>query len=416
MLLQEFVIAGFLESNDRKSAVGSLVLAYCDEGGLVHAGRAGTGYSAETSRNLYELLRPLKIDKPRFRTPVSRPAAKGVIWVKPEVVAEIEYRGRTTDGLLRQAAFAGLREDKPAAEVTLEQNASFIPQHVPPAHAVDVTFTHPDRILWDDAGVTKQALANYYTNIAEWILPHVQGRVVSLLRCPGGTAEKCFFAKHAWMGLDPSVKLVDIGDEKPMLMVNDLRGLLELVQMNVLEIHVWGSRAAHLDRPDRLVFDLDPGDGVAWPDVRNAAVELRQRLEQLGLRSFVKTTGGKGLHVVVPVRPDVDWDFAKAWCKAFAQQMAQDSPARYVATMTKSRRAGRIFIDYLRNGRGATAVAPYSTRARPGAAVATPLDWTELGAIGSAAAFTLQNVEQRLANLSRDPWEDMMKVKQALPR
>ena len=238
--------------------------------------------------------------------------------------------------------------------------------------------------------------------------------MLSLLRCPGGTAEKCFFAKHAWMGLDKAISLVDTGEEKPMMMIAGLDGILALVQANVLEIHVWGSRADDLERPDRLIFDLDPGEGVTWDDIRAAAVELRGRLSKFDLRSFVKTSGGKGLHVTVPLEPSLDWETAKAFTKAVAQQMAADQPKRYVASMAKSRRSGRIFIDYLRNGRGATAVAPYSTRARAGAPVAMPVDWSELAHIPGADHFTLARALRRLSSLAEDPWKDLPRIRQKL--
>ncbi len=420
MLRQEFVVVGFLPASDRKNAVGSLVLGYFDNGELMHAGRAGTGYSAAEAGSLYKLLLPLQSARPKFGNTVSRPAARDVVWVKPQAVAEIEYRGRTADGLVRQAAFVGLREDKPAEEVSLEQQAGFIPQHDSPASAPRASatarfpFTHPERVLWQDAGTTKQDLGDYYSSVAKWIVPHVEGRVLSLLRCPGGTSEKCFFAKHAWMGLDKAIGLVDTGDEKPMMQITGLDGILALVQANVLEIHVWGSRTGDLERPDRLIFDLDPGEGISWEDIKSAAVELRDRLTKFGLRSFLKTSGGKGLHVTVPIEPSIDWDTARAFTKAVAQQMAADQPPRYVATMAKSRRSGRIFIDYLRTGRGATAVAPYSTRARAGAPVAMPVDWSELPTLPGAAHFTIGNALQRLSSLSEDPWQDLPRIRQKL--
>ena len=415
MLRQEFIVLGLLPSSDIKDAVGSLVLGYRADGRLMHAGRAGTGFSAKDARALYRQLDAMKSAMPEFGNAVSRMAAKGVVWVKPTLVAEIEYRGRTADGLLRQAAFVGLREDKPAAEVVLEQEPRGIPRHEaddPPPAAT--RFTHPDRVLWPDAGIIKQELADYYTAVAEWIMPHVAGRVLSLVRCPDGAAAQCFFAKHAWMGLEPAIRLIDTGEGKPMMAINDLKGLLGLVQMSVLEIHVWGSRVADLERPDRLIFDLDPGEGVSWDDIKAAAVDMRDRLKDLGLRSFLKTSGGKGLHVTVPVLPDLDWEGAKTFTKLLAQQMAADDPGRYIATMTKSRRKGRIFIDYLRNGRGATAVAPYSTRARAGAPVAMPLDWSELKALPSASHYTVRNTMERLSKQRSDPWAEIGRLRQKL--
>ncbi|PZF77959.1 DNA ligase D [Aestuariivirga litoralis] len=414
MLRQEFVVLGFLPASDRKDAVGSLVLGYYAGGRLMHAGRAGTGFSADDARALFNRFSAMAGKAPDFGNAVSRAAARGVVWVRPEAVAEIEYRGRTADGLLRQAAFVGLREDKPASEVVLEQDPLFIPKHADPdPDPAQPDFTHPERVMWPEAGVTKQDLGDYYVAVAAWILPHVSHRVLSLVRCPDGAAAQCFFAKHAWMGLDPAIHLADTGEGKPMMEIGDLRGLLALVQMNVLEIHVWGSRIGDLDRPDRLIFDLDPGEGVTWDDVKASALDMRDRLKELGLRSFLKTSGGKGLHVTVPLLPDLDWDAAKAFTRLVAQQMAADDPTRYVATMAKSRRKGRIFIDYLRNGRGATAVAPYSTRARAGAPVAMPIDWSELKALPSADHYTVKNAPARLAKRD-DPWSEMTKIRQKL--
>jgi bifunctional non-homologous end joining protein LigD len=259
-------------------------------------------------------------------------------------------------------------------------------------------------------------LAEFYASIADWILPHVTNRVLSLVKCPSGTAEKCFYAKHAWKGADKSLKLVDVGDGEPMLAIGDLRGLIALVQSSVLEIHPWGSKIQNLELPDRLTFDLDPGDGVNWADVIAGAQEIRGRLKQTKLESFVKTTGGKGLHVVVPLKPKAGWEEAKGFCQSLAEAMAQDSPGKYVSVMTKSRRTGRIFVDYLRNGRGATAVAAYSTRAREGAPVSTPLTWEELATGIRANHYTVDNLRQRLDFLKQDPWLGFFETRQTLPR
>ncbi len=419
MLRQEFAVLGYVPSAAVKNAVGSLVLGYNENGAMVHAGRAGTGFSAKEAQGLDKRLKALAAPAPKFKKAPTAASRKGVTWVRPELVAEIEYRGWSADGLLRQAAYKGLREDKDVGEVVLEET-----QHSHPpkpaaksqtATPTPVTFTHPERVLWEDAGVTKQQLGDFYTRIADWVLPHVTGRVLSLLRCPQGAGEKCFFAKHAWMGIDDSVQLVDAGTEKPMLAIRDLHGLLLLVQMNVLEIHVWGSRLDTIEQPDRMIFDLDPGDGVDWKAICAAAVELRDRLKSVGLTSFVKTTGGKGLHVVVPLEPKAGWDEVKAFSNAFAELMAADAPARYVANMAKKHRTGKIFIDYLRNGRGATAVAAYSTRARPGAPISVPVEWTELDKIPGSSHFTVLNLEKRLATLRRDPWADWQAIKQKLP-
>ncbi|MBC8036363.1 MAG: DNA ligase D, partial [Rhizobiales bacterium] len=414
MLRQEFAVVGFVPSAAVKNAIGSLVLGYHKNGELVHAGRAGTGYSSEEALSLRKILQPLAEDKPKFRKTPTAVSMKDVIWVKPQLVAEIEYRGWSADSLLRQAAYKGLREDKAAAEVVLEKTVA-VTARQPKAATAHVKLTHPERVLWEQNGFTKQALANFYAGIAKWIIPHIGGRILSLVRCPQGAGGQCFFTKHAWMGMNEGVRLVDTGDEKPMLAIDGIEGLLTLVQMNVLEIHVWGSQAKDMDRPDRMIFDLDPGEDVTWADVRNAALELRQRLETVGLRSFVKTSGGKGLHVVVPLQPRADWDEVKAFSKAFAGLMATDTPRRYVANMAKNRRRGRIFIDYLRNGRGATAIAPYSTRSRPGAPVSVPVEWSELPDITAGDQFTVDNLEHRLNHLKRDPWAELPGHKQTLP-
>lgn len=307
-----------------------------------------------------------------------------------------------------------MREDKPARSIVLEK-AVHIPKYQPAVLTMRFPFTHPEKILWPDDNVSKRELADYYMSVAGRLLPHITGRPLSLLRCPEGTGGQCFFVRHAWTGTDASIRLVDTGDEKPMLAVGDMRGVLSLVQMGVLEIHVWGSTAAALETPDRLIFDLDPGEGVTWNAVKMAALDLKSRIELLRLVPFLKTTGGKGLHVVVPIAPKAGWEETKAFSRGLAQQMVIDSPSKYVASMSKSRRKGRIFIDYLRNSRSATAIAPYSTRARAGAPVAAPLEWDELPILGAANAYTLRNIGRRLAKLETDPWAHIAKAEAPLP-
>jgi bifunctional non-homologous end joining protein LigD len=316
--------------------------------------------------------------------------------------------------LIRQSSFKGLRHDKPAEEVGLETP----PTPSKAGAETDISgakLTHPDRILWPEPGITKQGLADFYTDIAEWILPHVAGRVVSLMRCPSGVDEKGFFAKHAWAGLSDAVRRVDVGVKDPMLAVDDLAGLLSFVQAGVVEIHPWGSRADRLDYPDRLFFDLDPDEEMPWTAVIEAATTVRDKLLALGLQSFVKTTGGKGLHVVVPIEPSIDWKRAKAFAASVAEAIARDRPDRYVATASKRARRGRIFVDYLRNDRGSTAVAAYSTRARPRATVSTPLGWDELSEGLRSDHFTVGNVRHRLEFLRRDPWPGFFEMRQRIP-
>jgi bifunctional non-homologous end joining protein LigD len=279
-----------------------------------------------------------------------------------------------------------------------------------------VKFTNPDRIYWSDVAITKQQLADYYNSVWDLMAPHVVNRPLALLRCPEGVDGECFFQKHAAAGLvSDHIRRHKDSQGEELIYIEDREGLLTLVQAGVLEIHVWGSTIDDVEHANRIVFDLDPGDGVKWPDVNKAARELRERLAELKLRSFVKTTGGKGLHVVVPTN-GTPWDEAKDFSHAMVLAMKADSPERYVAKMTKSIRDGRIFLDYLRNGRGATAVVAYSTRARPGAAVSTPVDWDELSPKLTPDKFTMLNIGRRLGALKNDPWADIGKVKQSLPK
>jgi bifunctional non-homologous end joining protein LigD len=414
MQSQEFVILGYVPSTAASGAVGSLPLGYYSDGGLVYAGRVGTGWSASVATSLRKELDKIKAGKPALRKPLPAGAEKGVVWAEPRLVCVVEYRDWSRDGMIRQASFKGLRDDKPAQDIALEapQKRSKTRADVAPA---GIKLTHPERILWAEPGITKQGLADFYTDIADWILPHVAGRVLSLLRCPSGTSAKCFFAKHPWAGLTADVQRVAVGTEQPMLAVDDLAGLLNLVQAGVVEIHPWGSRADDLERPDRLIFDLDPGEDVPWGAVIAAAREVRSRLEALGLKSFVKTTGGKGLHVVVPIAPGAGWDAAKAFTRSVAEAMARDAPDRYVATIAKRARRGRILVDYLRNDRGSTAVAAYSTRSSPVAAVSTPLDWDELSERLRSDHFTVGNLRNRLEFLERDPWQGFFKMRQRIP-
>ena len=269
-----------------------------------------------------------------------------------------------------------------------------------------MTLTHPDRIYWPGEGVTKEGLADYYTQVWPHMAPYVTGRALALLRCPDGIEGQKFFQKHAWKGLSRNIVIVnDPKEADPLIAVRDLDGLIGLVQAAVLEIHPWGSTVDDWERPDTIIMDLDPGDNLPWEAVIAAANEVRDRLAAAGLASFVKTSGGKGLHVVAPVKPKAEWPEAKAFTKAMADSMAADSPERYVSTITKSKRTGKILIDYLRNQRGMTAVAAYSTRARPGAAVSMPLGWDELTPEIGPAHFTVENAPQRLAALARDPWD-----------
>lgn len=426
---QEFVVAGFAPATNDKNSVGALIVGVYKDKQLVYAGRTGTGFTHQTARDLFRKFKPLVVDKSPFpAVPPEERGARKPVWLKPSLVAEIEFKGWTHGDRVRQSSFQGLREDKNATEVVREMKTAaavnktaIAKRKSPPVKKAKagttvgaITLTHPDRVYWEDVGVTKKDLAEFYSKIWKWMAPHLVGRPISLLRCPEGAAGQCFFQKHASAGISEEYLHLVPEDGDKILSIDDLDGLLSLVQAGVLEVHVRGSTIDHLGDADRLVFDLDPGPGTGWKDVVAAARDVRERLAKLKLKTFLKTSGGKGLHVVLPIAP-TPWEKAKAFCHAVANVMAQDDPAHYVATATKSKRKGRIFVDYLRNSREATAVAPFSTRARPGAAVSVPIDWSELGTLKSADQYTVKNLPQRLARQRKDPWAGIGRVKQKLP-
>lgn len=402
---QEFVIGGYAPSTTVKGAIGSLALGVHDGGALRHVGRVGTGYSAAAARDLFNRLEGIRTHSNPFRDRMSAEEARHLRYVRPSLVAEVEFRAWTADGHLRHASFRGLREDKPAEEIVQETPRKKVEAQKAPRRTVKLT--HPDRLLWPDEGVTKEGLADYYADVWRYIAPFIVGRPLALVRCPNGVAGEKFFQKHAWNGLSASIARVQDPEdrsEEPLISINDLDGLMGLVQSSALEIHPWGSTVADWERPDMIIMDLDPGEGVPWSAIISAAEETRERLKDAGLTAFVKTSGGKGLHLVAPVKPKADWAATKAFTKRIADSMASDSPGRFVATITKSKRGGKILVDYLRNQRGATAIAAYSTRARAGAAVSMPVAWNELDSGIGPSYFTLQNAPTRLASLSRDPW------------
>jgi len=420
---QEFVVAGFSPSTALPKAVGALSVAFHENGKLRYAGRVGTGYSRETARDLWKKLSPLRSD----RAPVVLPPderRKDVVWVAPKLVIEAEYRGITHDGLLRQASFKGLREDKPACEVVREVAKSTAPavQRQPVrksaasrsnAEVGGVRLTHPDRVYWPDAGVTKEDLAEYYVSVWDLMAPHVLDRPLALVRAPEGIGGEMFFQKHIASNVKSSPLRHSVATkEHDVIAVEKLDEVIELVQSGALEIHVRGSKLGQLERCDRMVFDLDPGEGVTWREIVAGAREVRDRLTALKLKSFAKLSGGKGIHVVVPI-DGADWDAAKDFTGRIAGAMAADSPKLYLAKMTKALRKGRIFIDYFRNTREATSVAAYSTRARPGAPVSAPVSWESLSRTTAANQFTVLDLKKSLRG---DAWAEMGKVKQKLPK
>lgn len=406
---QEFVIGGYVPSTTAEHAIGSLVLGYYDGERLVHAGRVGTGFSNAAARDLFKRLEAIRRDRSPFSEPLDAAARRHVRHVDPRLAVEVEFRAWTGEGLVRHASFHGLREDKDAREIVRENDAA--PQ-VPSRRGPQVRLTHPDRVYWKDAGVTKEGLADYYQQVWRHMAPHVVGRPLALVRCPAGHTGQCFFQKHEWKGMSGAILRgsdpLDKSDQ-PIIAIDSVEGLIGLVQGAALEIHPWQSALGDLERPDQIVMDLDPGEGVEWAEVIAAAGEVRERLEAHGLVAFVKTTGGKGLHVVTPLKPNAGWEEVKSFAKSIADEMASDDPERFVATVTKSRRRAKILVDYLRNGRGATAVAPYSTRARPGASVAMPLGWGELDPAIGPNYYTVGNALARLQHLNADPWADFRK-------
>jgi bifunctional non-homologous end joining protein LigD len=321
--------------------------------------------------------------------------------------------------MLRHPSFKGLREDKPARKISRER-AEPAPAKAPHNSSnvtiAGITLSNPERILYPEAGITKLELARYYEEIADWILPHVALRPLTMVRCPEGY-KKCFYQKHIEDSLPESFKRINVKERRASgryVMIDSLSGLISLVQMGVLEIHTWGSRAEHVEMPDQLIFDLDPDTGLPWNRVVEAARLLRRRLAEVGLEAFVKTTGGKGLHVVVPIVPEVEWDEAKQFTKSVAESITRGAPDEFLTNMSKTKRAGKIFLDYLRNGRGATAVAAYSTRARAGAPVSVPLRWEELDNDIRSDRYTLRNVRQRLARLRKDPWANFFTSRRSI--
>jgi bifunctional non-homologous end joining protein LigD len=401
---QEFVIAGYVPSSTGRKAIGSLALGVYEGADLRYVGRVGTGFSSDIAEALFTRLDAMRVRSSPFAKRLTTAEARQVRFVRPELIAEVDFRGWTGDGLLRQAAFQGLRDDKPAHQVIRE--TTMATNAAPESPKSSVTLTHPDRVYWPGEGVTKEGLADYYAEAWPFMKPLIVNRALALVRCPDGIGGQTFFQKHAWKGLNRNIVLVkDPLETEPLISIRDFDGLMALVQSAALEIHPWGSTAADWERPDMIVMDLDPGDDVDWPTVIAAAEEVRERLKKAGLASFVKTSGGKGLHVVSPIKPKAEWPAVKAFTKAIADSMAADSPERFVSTIPKARRHGKILIDYLRNQRGMTAVSAYSTRARPGASVSLPLAWEELSPEIGPDYFTTRNAPARLSSLA-DPWAD----------
>jgi bifunctional non-homologous end joining protein LigD len=430
---EDLVVVGFTDPEGERTGFGALLVGYhtpkgkLAKGKLVYAGRVGTGYTDKVLQALRARLGTLEQKRATVALPDGL-SARGTHWVKPELVVEVGFSEWTRDGILRAASFVGLREDKAPAEVVLEPAAAGRTPRPAPAVALTpvardgaamvggVRVTHAERVVYPDLGITKLAVAEYYAAVADAMLPHVARRPLSLVRCPEGIAGERFYQKHLTAGMPDAIKEIQVPTKdgsEPYVMIEDARGLVALAQMGVLEIHPWGSTVDRLEQPDRLIFDLDPDEGLAWERVVAAALEVRATLDKLGLVSFAKTTGGKGLHVVVPIKPALDWDAAKELCRALVLKLVDAAPQSYTASMAKPARRGRIFIDYLRNGRGATAVGAYSTRARPGATVSAPLTWAEVESFIRSDQFTIRTLPRRL-HAGAEPWADFAATKQAI--
>ncbi|WP_058186272.1 DNA ligase D [Terracidiphilus gabretensis] len=433
---QELVIGGYTLPSNGTHGIGALLLGYYKDKKLIYAGRTGTGFTQKTHRMMRDRLESIRSKASSF---VEVPAGmtRGVHWVRPELVAQIAFANWTADNLVRQAAFKGLREDKPAKSVQREEEGQVLPKDANtkakprPARSKApntskasanrgssdlsaIRLTHPDKVLDSASGLTKDELAHYYAAVGPHMLPHIAGRPLSLVRCMSGTSKPCFFQKHANETLPKDIESVDITDKKtgkaePYITLSTAQALIELAQLSVLEIHSWGSKNDSIERPDLIVIDLDPDEAIDWKTLASAAVEVHERMKSAGLESFLKTTGGKGLHVVAPIRPEHDWASVKDFAHRMVIAMETDNASLFLTRMTKAARKNKIFLDYLRNDRGATAIAPYSPRARNEAHVALPLHWSELKS-RERPVFLVTNFSKWQKRLNDDPWEGMLKT------
>jgi bifunctional non-homologous end joining protein LigD len=430
---EEFAVVGYTPGKGARVGFGSLLLARPDPKqpeGWSYVGRVGSGFSDRMITELLQRIGKAGGKAPTVHVPpVVDTDLRQAKWFAPMFVVEVFIRGIGNSGVLRQPSLKGLRPDKGIADLVRDAGGGAKKAAGKKAPAkktaakktaaktdTPVKLTSPTKVVFAEDNITKQQVADYYAAVMNRFLPEVANRPLSVIRCPDGTAKQCFFQKHHTPGL-ARVDLVRLkeegGNNANYLVANTAEAVMELVQFNSLEFHPWGAHADDPERADRIVFDLDPGPGVPWAEVKRSALQVRELLKNLKLKSFLRTTGGKGLHVVMPLNPTVDWPTVKAFAKAVADAMAGSEPQRFVSTSTLSKRERKIFVDYLRNGRGATAVASYSLRARPGAPVAMPLSWSELDGLKRGDAYTLKNVPGLLKG-RRDPWAGFDSVKQDL--
>jgi bifunctional non-homologous end joining protein LigD len=426
---QEFVVVGFTDRTNANGEVGNLTLGYYDNGVLKHAGAVGTGWSSSAGREMYAQLKKLEVKTPTVDPAAAKPgrwskrAAGSQRWAKPEMVVEVAFAEWTPDGSVRHATLRGVRTDKPASSIRREDATAVKPaaklsKSAKGSAALSVKVSHPERVIDKTTGITKVELVRYYESVAEWMLPHLKDRPVSLVRAPQGIEGQLFFQKHSEAKMPGMTELA--ADLWPghdaLLAVNSAEALVNAAQFNAIEFHTWNSKSSRINLPDRVIFDLDPGEGVTWAHLQEAAVLTKGFLEQLGLQAWLKTSGGKGLHVVVPLAPKLEYDAVKAFSQAVVQHMAKVIPTRFVAKSGGSNRVGRIFIDYLRNGHGQTTAVAFSARARPGLGVSMPVSWEQLTELKSGAQWTIATAREYLTFQKNDPWVDYWKSKQTLSK
>jgi bifunctional non-homologous end joining protein LigD len=405
-LRQEFVIVGHTRPQGSRSGFGALLLAVNDECGLKYAGRVGTGFDQAALESIHAQLKALARKHSPLPTALTSAQARGVQWVEPTLVGEVQFAEWSREGVVRHAVFMGLRSDKPAAQIVHEQPHATEPLKSPPSKR-EVTITHPDRVIDPQSGTQKQQLAQFYEDISEWILPFLRQRPVSLLRAPEGIEGEQFFQKHLEHLVIPAIRQLDAAldpGHAPLMEIDSVQALVGAVQMGTVELHTWGATSDKIETPDLFVLDLDPDPALPWKSMLEAAQLTLSVLDELGLDAFVKTSGGKGLHLVVPLARRDGWETVKAFAKALAQFMTAQLPERFTATSGPKNRVGKIFIDYLRNARGASTVAAYSVRARPGLPVSVPVSRKELPGLRSAQQWTVTNLHQRVQGLKEDPW------------
>jgi bifunctional non-homologous end joining protein LigD len=409
---QEFVIVGWTPSTARGRGFRSLLLGLNEDGRLRYAGKVGTGFDAGLIQEISAKLEKLAVDTPPVEAP--RAAVRGARWVKPQLVAEVAFTEFTADNVVRHGSFLGLREDKTPKEVTPEK-----PAKAPAPPDLGIRISNPERVIYPDSGITKGQLAAYYAQVAGIMMPWLANRPISLVRCPQGRAKKCFFQKHDAGSFGEHVRHVPVkeknGATEDYLYVDSAEGLLTCVQMGTIEFHGWGSRVGDYEKPDRVVFDLDPDEDLGFEEVKKAAIDLKRYLGDLGLVTFPMLSGGKGVHVVVPLTARAEWPEVKDFTHRFALALSEAEPERFLATMSKAKRKGRIFIDYLRNQRGATAILPYAARARPNAPVAAPVSWEELPDCESGGRFTVLDAEELIARANAQALKGWGIADQVLP-